>query len=647
MMKLSSQQKNILFIFFFSCCYSFYWVMIIPIQYTGDSESYLGVARMLLGLSPAGVAPIFRPPGYPILLALTGVVWPGTFVPLLIIQALFASSIPVLIYYIMIPYGASIALITAILSILSGTLIAHISQIMTEPLFTFLLFCGIALTAKMFREQHAPSSKLFYWLAIIFAIMNAVRPFAWLFFWLILALLTMRWHKKKILKPIIKSAGLFMALMLLWTTMDDILLSHGARYSPMLSMRVGADSMVENYLYDRPFREAYFSNTEKKFDSQSQPAMGQIQQQALKYITAHQNVFFDKYTKNPSELAHKMFSEPNYKYMNDIQEIMEKTTAKKQRLALYHQAAKESQTNKLTYWLQMWRSHPFILFTGPSHGAGSNDFLLAYTSLQYYLPNPRANQYESLINEKNGPATRFMFSALKKMLQNNPEFWRYTNGLFGPFTEQQTGLTQYIVSHPGQSNAWEITVMLWDCLGYERASQLLKQVAKETFEAHQEAFALRIWENILFVAAGPGLIEFEHLGPQLGRIETYDYLETAQLSQRQKAELHATQKRYESTYTAWQLPIKLSYFIFYLCKPFFLLTSIIALTTLWARKKDTFLPLTLLLIHGLCVIIYGTLFTALPRYTDPTLLLPMIVTFMAFCDLKNIIQERKNKHLIC
>lgn len=650
----------------FGLIYAFYWLIVSPIQYNGDSESYLGVARMLLGLPPQGIAPIFRSPGYPILLALTGAVIPGTFILLLSVQALFAAIIPVIIYHIVLPYGHRLAIVTAIIAILSGTTTAHISQIMSEPLFTFLLFVGISLAITLIRKKNTKSS-LFYWLALTFAALNTVRPFAWLMFWPLLSILTYTlWRDGRLInvwKNIAGSALLFILLMFLWAIVDDVIFSFGARYSPLLPLRMHSDHFSEIYRYDIPFNEAYFSPWKQRVDHitedpasfgtlNNRPAMAQIHQLVLLHITKNKSLLssetteypqhlFGKYVNQPERLADRIFSFPNYKYANYVHSVIEKSLSKSERFRLYDNAAHEAGYRLPMRWMNRWYSDPLLFFKGPSRGNGPQQFLLAYTSLQHFQPKSTSNINQSLINSQSGPATRFLFTTIAEALQTSPELWQGTQGLWDSHINKPKTLTHSIVYNPSQTHAWEITVMLWDLMGYDTMSQLLSQVANETLISYKVPFIMRVWTNIMMVAAGPAYMEFDHINPQIGEVEIYDYLETAQLTAQQKRELRAMQHNHLNTNTKCQAPIRWGYFLFYLGKPFFFLTSIISVAILWSRNRPVVIPLVLMLPYYVSIIIYGTLFMALPRYTDPTLLLPLIVTCIALPECINTWNARR------
>lgn len=660
-------------LFIFSLSFALYWLMVAPIEFTGDSQDYLGLAHMILGKSAQGMMlPLYRTPGYSILMALTGAVIPGTFIPLVLIQALFAAVIPVIVYRILIPYGPRIAAIVALIVVLTGTTTVHASQIMSEQWFIFILFIGLSLAIRIIRDFSASQQTLFYWLAITFAAMNMVRPIAWPIFWLIL--LTIVWDLRydgrltKLWKSALGSALLFMIFMTVWGLLDDVFMSSGARYSPLVQSRVSGDSRLQTYLYDLPFNEAYFDPWKQRVKNitkdptsfgtlKDRPAMAKIRNIVLQQIINDQNMLlrdqskypyqlFGKFANQPKQLVDRIFTFPNYVYANYVHSAVVKSVSKKDRLTLYYAAAEEAGRSWPKRWLALCRNQPLLSFTGPSSGTGVNQFLLAYTSLRHSIPKIEDYNYNSLnpsaVNEKNGPATRFLFTTLTEALRNNPELWRGTNP-FGLYVDKPEELTNFLITHPSLDYSWSIEVMLWDLMGYHTMSLLVDQVANETFSLHVKPHILRAWVMVLMVVAGPGYVNFDDIRPEFAPRAFWAELETSLMTDRQKQELQTTQRFNHQHSANWLVPVQWGYFLFYLCKPLFLLTSVIILAILWSRKRPMVVPLVLMLPYLVSVAIYGWLFTAQPRYTDPTLLLPFIVTCMGLPECLRIWKERQYK----
>ena len=612
--------------------YALFWQSITPIQYTGDSDSYLSAAQMLLGHA-VGMPPIFRPPGYPLFLLFTGAVVPGTFIVVLFLQSLFAGLIPILIYRIIAPEGPCIALVAAIISIVSGVVTVHTPQIMTEPLFTFLLFLGITIAIKLVRNPNGLPNSI-YWFAGVFAFLNMVRPIGAPMFWLMLAVICGVWCYRgawpRLWKKAAGAALIFIAVMTVWTMADDILFSTGARYSPLNVAKVGVDNRVITYLYDLPFNESYFDIWARRvahpevdpatFASLAdRPAMAKIRDVVRAHIAAHQGELkaknmnrdlFGKLASRPEELVHRMFAEPNYVYANYVRAAIETDVTQDQRLKLYHQAAKEAGYSFPMRWFKHFSLKSILL--GPSHGSGASVFLLAYTA-------------SPPIKATDGTATRLMFDALGSILKTQPELWSTFNKdeiFYDKYKNDTDGLIAMLLADPNQEYAWFMQVMLWDLMGYDTSSDLMGKVGYETYHRNPEKIFFRDWEMLLFTAAGPGA---DISGRKIfSEADIYGYLETPEMRSQEIKEVRATHARYQAPYPAWQNMTKTIYIWFYILKPVFLILSLIALGVLWVRGHFN-ATLMLIIPYGISVGIYGLLFTSLSRYLDPAINIPIML----------------------
>ena len=154
---------------------------------------------------------------------------------------------------------------------------------------------------------------------------------------------------------------------------------------------------------------------------------------------------------------------------------------------------------------------------------------------------------------------------------------------------------------------------------------------------------LRIWNTTLVVAAGPGTVHFDTRISNIARVDPYPYMEDGALKCNHVSELRATKERYNTYYQSWHEPTYVLFQIFYFAKPFFFLTSLLALAILWARRRPLIVPMLLMVPYFASVATYGMLVTALPRYTNPTILIPVMVTFLAIPTCIEIFRERRKK----
>lgn len=125
-----------------------------------DSATYLGPAKMLLSghgfaLKP-GVPEMLRTPGYPLLLALFG----ARTVPVIVLQHLFNVALAVAIYLFALRRGRFVAVAAALLFALDPPSIHYANKVLTETLFTALLFVAFWMgTRSVYPERSEGSAE--------------------------------------------------------------------------------------------------------------------------------------------------------------------------------------------------------------------------------------------------------------------------------------------------------------------------------------------------------------------------------------------------------------------------------------------------------------------------------------------------------
>ena len=649
-------------LFFFALLYACYWHVITPIQYTADSDSYLGAAYLLTGQPSVGMIPIFRPPGYPLFLAATGAVLPGSFLLLMLVQALLAAIVPVAVYRILKPEGEKLAMGAAILTTLSAVTTIHSNQVMTEALFIPLLMIGLSLVVSLLRNLPTAHMSRLYAIAFIFAWLNAVRPTVAVIFWLLLIIIVVAWWRAGywpiIRKRLCLAAALFMGLMSCWVIVDDILYAPSARYSRMVPIGAtmgGLSDKLDAYIYYLPFTEAYFDPWRKRVEHIEQdplvhgslmhrPAMAEVKQVVLDYIQQHQNALtadtstypehlFARYAANPEVLANRIFALPNSDYAALIHTAVNSKLSQEAKKKLLYAAASEAGYTWPTRWFRQFYESPLSPLLGPPRGRGLMKFLLAFSPLRHYTTIDDTGGTRSIVEPQNGPASKLYFSILHETLASSPRLWLEYDEL-AHFVDDPEHLTEATITNPLNARGWQITVLLWDVMGFDTAADLLNQVATEALLKHYQALLLRGWKTMLVVAAGPGYMRFDDSVLDFADVTIYDNMPTKQLTMRQTNELAATDYRKDDpTRQALRAPITYSYQLFYLLKPLCFFGALFAIVLLWARGKPIVVPVVLLLPHVVSVGIYGMFVTALPRYMDQTIILPMLVTCMAWPEL--------------
>jgi hypothetical protein len=120
------------------------YLLAIPIGIECDATMYYDYARAMLGLG--GWAPYWRPPLYPIFLMSSGVLWPGTFLGLVLAQAAIGIAAPIVLYRCLFGLGRIPALVGAFAFIASTIPFTGTKVMLAEPLFMLLgLLCVLSL----------------------------------------------------------------------------------------------------------------------------------------------------------------------------------------------------------------------------------------------------------------------------------------------------------------------------------------------------------------------------------------------------------------------------------------------------------------------------------------------------------------------
>ncbi|MCH7539355.1 MAG: glycosyltransferase family 39 protein [Proteobacteria bacterium] len=147
----SSPDRRIVFIIFaLSALFQLlaFWVM--PISITQDSPGYMAFASELFS-PPAGSQ---RTPGYPFLIAASGVRLFDSLVPLIFIQGIMSTLVPVLAYLTLSPAGRAYGVIAALLSVLFTHQYVMSLQVMSDGPFMFSLALIAFLISRYFRTEN-------------------------------------------------------------------------------------------------------------------------------------------------------------------------------------------------------------------------------------------------------------------------------------------------------------------------------------------------------------------------------------------------------------------------------------------------------------------------------------------------------------
>ncbi len=142
--------------------------------YAGDSESYMWTARFFSGQTPLyGFA--HRTFGYPLLMAVCGVVYAQTFLVLFIVQAFMGVCVPLFIYKtarLVLPKASFFCGLFAVVSMLPYL---HAKYVLTEQFYMVTLFALIYFSVRFLKGREI---KIFWAVILCLVILNTIRPSA-------------------------------------------------------------------------------------------------------------------------------------------------------------------------------------------------------------------------------------------------------------------------------------------------------------------------------------------------------------------------------------------------------------------------------------------------------------------------------------
>lgn len=149
-------------ILLFSLLFQMIYIVSIPIGFECDSVTYYQYAKAFTPFT-YGVVNFDRPPLYPLIISLSGAVIPGTFIFLILLQAIF-GIFSVLVFNRILLFFCSkkIAFVGSILFILCGISFAYAKLILAEQSFLFFCLLGIYFFIRSMLSLKKADLLLFY-----------------------------------------------------------------------------------------------------------------------------------------------------------------------------------------------------------------------------------------------------------------------------------------------------------------------------------------------------------------------------------------------------------------------------------------------------------------------------------------------------
>ena len=162
-------------IFVAAVCLELFFVHMLPLSLSIDSYGYIAFAADPF----ADTAPVVRTPGYPLLIAATGSLTLDTLLPLVLLQALLVTSVPVLCFYALAPAGQIAGVAGATLAAAYAYPYTMTLQVMTEATYMSGLMAAVLIFAIYVHRRRLP------WLAgslALIGLIAEIRPSANLLF---------------------------------------------------------------------------------------------------------------------------------------------------------------------------------------------------------------------------------------------------------------------------------------------------------------------------------------------------------------------------------------------------------------------------------------------------------------------------------
>lgn len=497
-------------IIFVASAVTIWWQTQNHFQFNADSVSYVDNA-MRLSFCGSGYQ-CFRGPGYPLLIALTGVPLLNTFLILRIVQALMSVGIVVLIYQTLSPFHRRAALIAASLAMISAIPWVYSTSVMTEQLYLFVLCLFFFFASRSFDTAQPHRLRYFYAATFTIFELTIIKSSAAAFFviWLVVAGLILR-------KPrhLAYAAALYFSLMIGWSLVDNIALSRGAKVRCM-----GGLARTE-------FAEAYYSGWTKVFEryqgkpefvsAERGPASRELYDIMLRFVhdspgnwvTLTPHALWGAHADNPAQLAEDLFAKPSQSYCEFIARSVHAKLGRNAGNALFRRVASEYIPTGIP------RIVSNISFGVPTRYLGQAIFYHAYHCID-----------RSIISPENGPATRQLIEAVKQHFVMDGPLWQeaydrdpcYALHQGRPPLSADT-IGEIVFDHCNE-RYWEL---MWlasqELYGLEASDKLLRDVAIEAFSKHPAQLTYVLETAKMFVG-------FERSGelPGWSNLERLPYL---------------------------------------------------------------------------------------------------------------------------
>ncbi|HEY5997820.1 MAG TPA: hypothetical protein VI078_00765 [bacterium] len=488
----STQARDLVALLAVGLTLMLYWLGTTHPQFNMDSGQYLDNARKMSWQPHTDFVSPNRPPGYSLLMVLTGVTWLDSFRWLIGVQAALGLAIPPLIYLTLLPLGRAPALGASLAAALLPIPYAYAGMVMSEQLGLFLLILFVCLASRYLTPARPP--RFLYLATLVAFAMVLTRPKDALVFWALLGVVVLA-PPRRVRAPLL-AAALYCALLAAWSGVDWLLLGVGDAPKP------GQSAAARRA--DLRFYDAYFDAWTRNFDTFGEPralilpgngpasrALYDLLGRALRedpgrWVSRAPHVWFGAFRGRPDALLGEFFTRPNPDYYHFIVATAGAAAGPERAGEILAGVAREC-------GMGGWPGFVANLSLGVSSRiGGASLFWEAFVAGRHhggYDPDRPAR----LVAPENGPATRRLYEALGD----------YGEGI-GDFERAKAVMT---IENPLPSTYALIKTATVRLYGAAASDKLLRRVALEAFRARPGG-ALLFWDNLVMLAAGPSEVQY-------------------------------------------------------------------------------------------------------------------------------------------
>lgn len=367
-------------------------------------------------------------------------------------------------------------------------------------------------------------------------------------------------------------------------------------------------------------------------------------------------ILFGKYSSKPENLVTALFQRPNALYFNFILRTLQQRLGDETMNNLLFQVAEEHGNTGVMGAINYIIKNPMKLISGPTVSMGWRNLLGVYyftplrspLSWNFLVDNNYTNNL--LLNPNAGPYSREFFSAVHFFIYDMPEYWEHHGIPFDDFNGNPLGLYEafkdpasvstndFNISYSTIVEGWFYT--MFTCIYGQSSSKLFTHVVYETIRQYPVSLLLFLDSFI------NEILHINHYKFSINRkFSDYNsnfFIKNSELNfeKRINDSTHLTEKLSSKLVVEIQADeqsrfIAMVYSIGHFLLPLFFLSAFLLFPCYFfgkTRKSSIFLLANYLYMTAVFAI-FGNFGSA--RYSDMFILLPLILTGLAFSNTKS------------